>query len=127
MVFRGLFSGLALCAVVIGTGCGGKSARSPAPRDAAVTVEVENQNWSDMVVYARRNTTRTRLGMVNTSQTASFTVPRAFTAGPGTLQLEADPVGSRDIYRSGEVMVSPGAVVEWTITASPALSRVSVR
>lgn len=127
MVFKGLLPGLALCAVVIGSGCGGKSTGSPVPRDAAVTVEVENQNWNDMVVYARRNTTRSRLGMVNTGQTARFTVPRAFTAGPGTLQLEADPVGSYNIYRSDEVLVSPGAVVAWTITASPSLSRVSVR
>lgn len=127
MAVKGLLSGLALCAVVVASGCAGKGSGSPVPRQAGVTVEVENQNWYDMVVYARRATMRTRLGMVNTAQTARFTVPPAFTAGQGTLLLEADPVGALTVYRSDEVQVSPGAFVEWKIASSPSLSRVSVR
>ncbi len=90
------------------------------------TVEVTNNNWSDMVVYAQRNGSRMRLGTVTSMTTSSFDLPVAFVAGSGELFFVVDPIGSDRTYRSPAVMVGRGQRVEFLLENNLALSSLSV-
>ncbi|MQA91711.1 MAG: hypothetical protein GEU90_16065 [Gemmatimonas sp.] len=89
------------------------SSNGPLPPDARkTTVEVENHNWSDMVVYAVRYTSRVRLGMVTSMEKREFKVPSSFSLGVGGLELVAEAIGSRERYLTGPINLNQGQRVE---------------
>lgn len=91
-------------------------------RATPVTVVVDNHNWSDMRIYAVSNGIRYRLGTAYTLRPAEFEVPRTLQADVRGLELIAIPIGGSGIHRSGNVLVSSGDVVEWTLQNRPAFS-----
>lgn len=98
----------------------------PAPANA-VTVNVENHNWSDIVVYAVRGGTRYRLGAVTSMQSAEFMVPRALLGGSADLQLMLDPIGSRHTFVTEQILVTPGDRVLFSVENYLPLSSWAVR
>jgi hypothetical protein len=80
--------------------------------ERGTTVEVENHNWSDMVVYAVRYSTRVRLGMVTSMNKRQFKIPTAVNLSPGGLELVAEAIGSRERYLTGPINVAQGQRVE---------------
>jgi hypothetical protein len=93
-----LLSGTAGCAAVRG----GESEQ----REAA-TVEVDNQIFSDVRVYAIRNTERVRLGMVPALSTRVLNVPAHFTFGT-PVRFVAEPMASNARPTSQDIAVHPG-------------------
>jgi hypothetical protein len=89
--------------------------RPIAVEDTRTTVQVRNNNWSDMVVYAVRHSTRTRLGMVTSMGTERFTVPSGVNLTGGTLSLVASPIGSSARFSTGAIPINPGQTVELTL------------
>lgn len=97
------------------TACGGRSAGvSPEPEGPAM-VQVENQGFSDMVIYAVSGGQRVRLGLANGHSTRTFTIPRYLVGGAGPLRFLADPIGGDRTPVSEEMVVQPGDLVTLTI------------
>lgn len=70
------------------------------PRRETAVVTVENQNWSDMVVYVTQGGMRMRLGMVTSMRSATFRLPAMFLGHSGDIRLVADPIGSSEYFVS---------------------------
>lgn len=92
---------------------------------AGTAVEVHNEAFADMVVYAVTAVGRWRLGMVRGHGTATLEIPRRLVPVAGGLELLADPIGGEP-YRLSAIGVSPGQWVEVTLHDVPSLSRISV-
>jgi len=116
-----------LVAIVV-TACGSSQGRdgADAPTRVTTSVEVQNNNWLDMVIYAVRSGSRVRLGMVNSMNSASFRLPIPMAGSGAGIRLEAHPIGSRTPFQTPLVHVSPGQVIDFTIQNHLAISTVSV-
>jgi hypothetical protein len=96
--------------------CGGRPhAESGATPDSPAMLQVENQGFTDMVIYAVSGGQRVRLGMVTGNSTKSFTIPNYLVRGAGPLRFLADPIGSNRTPVSEEMTVQPGDTVSLTI------------
>jgi hypothetical protein len=84
-------------------------------RDTPVSVEVDNHNWSDMVIYLDRGSLSQRLGTVGTLHTAVFTLPYLQLGNTGNARLRADPIGNLSSFSSEEINIQPGQSIKWTI------------
>jgi hypothetical protein len=76
-----------------------------------LTLEVRNNNYLDVVVYAVPDGMRRRLGTVTGTGHAVFEIPSEAVLHSTGFRLEADPVGSREAYVSEPIFASPGSVV----------------
>ena len=97
------------------TSCGGRSPETTPEPSGAAMVQVQNQGFSDMVVYAVSGGQRIRLGLATGNSTQTFTIPRNLVRGAGPIQFLADPVGSNRTPISEEMTVQPGDIVTLTI------------
>lgn len=117
---------LALLTLILG-GCGRRSDpdRPPVPV-SPVQVEIENQNFNDVLVFVETGNQRIRLASVVGQDRASATIPPTlFISGP--LVFVAEPIGPREVYRSEPVSVSPGDRVLFRIGPQLAFSSVILR
>jgi hypothetical protein len=78
-------------------------------------VEVENHNWSDIVIYVMNGNQSRRLGMVAGLSTIHFVFPYRSLATGGTVQLKAYPIGGPGPFTSENLLVQPGQWVKWTL------------
>lgn len=92
----------------------GDSSARPS-RDTPVSVEVENHNWSDIVIYLDRGNLSTRLGTVTAQNSAVFTFPYLQLGTTGNARLRADPIGDLRSFSSENLNVQPGQTIKWTI------------
>lgn len=81
-------------------------------------LQVENQGFSDMIIYAVSGAQRVRLGLATGNSTKSFTIPNYLIRGAGPLRFLADPVGGNRTPVSEEITVQPGDIVSLTIPPS---------
>jgi hypothetical protein len=105
---------------------GGSATGSSSRLTAEPTIRVQNQNWSDVVVYAVRSGRRHRLGMVTSMSSARFRLPRGLAMGTGELQLVADAIGSSRGFTSGPIHVSNGQEIALNVQNHLPMSTVSV-
>jgi len=118
--------------IIFATGCVSTGTASPrftgGRRDQAerILVEVANIGWADAAVYSVTGGSRIRLGTVGSNQTGRFKLPRNHVWAPD-LHLEADPIGSAQVYGSEIVAASPGQVVRWTIHETRSFRSLVVR
>jgi hypothetical protein len=90
-------------------------------------VSVENHNFLDLDVFAiQRGAPRRRLGMVTGASTVTFTLPREFVAA-GTVRIVAVPIGGFGSAGSGQVSVSRGETIVFSVEQNLALSSVIIR
>lgn len=78
-------------------------------------VQVDNQGFLDMTVYAARSTQRVRLGIAPGNSKTNFDVPQGLIFGLTSLRFIADPIGGRRASVSQEITVAPGDTVTLTI------------
>jgi hypothetical protein len=102
-------------ALVILAACGGRSAESNASPDNQAMLQVENQGFADMVIYAVNGGQRIRLGTATGNSTKSFQVPSYLVRSGAPLRFLADPIGGNRTPISEQIMVQPGEVVTLTI------------
>jgi hypothetical protein len=102
-------------ALAVLTACGGRSAEVSAEPEGPAMVQVENQGFSDMVIYALDGAQRVRLGLVTGHSTKTLPIPRYLIGTGGTLRFLADPIGGNRTPASEEMTVQPGDVVSLTI------------
>jgi hypothetical protein len=95
--------------------CAGRSRETAVEPTESAAVQVQNQSFSDMVVYAINGGQRIRLGLATGNSTNTFTIPRHLIRGAGGIRFLADPVGGNRTPVSEEMTVNPGDVVTLTI------------
>ncbi len=78
-------------------------------------LQVDNQGFLDMNVYAARSSQRVRLGTATGNGKTSFTIPSSLVSGLTPLRFVADPIGGRRASVSEEITVAPGDTVVLTI------------
>ena len=104
--------------LTVGNGCGG--ARSTASEEdpavnAQVAIEVENHNYSDIVIYLVRGNHAQRLGMVTGLSTSQYVVPYRSLGTGGDARLRAYPIGGPRAFTSEDLNVQPGQWIKWTL------------
>ncbi len=112
---RFLRSVVPMLLIALSVSCRGSGSRAPAPEQPVTTVRVENQGFSDMVIYLLRGSARIRLGTANGNGTTTLRIPPQFVFGVTSLQFLADPVGGNRTPVSDEIQVSPGDQVRLII------------
>jgi len=78
-------------------------------------VQVDNQGFLDMTVYAARSAQRVRLGIATGNSKTNFNIPSILMSGLTPLHFVADPIGGRRASVSQEITVVPGDTVVLTI------------
>ena len=101
--------------LALASACAGRSPETAAEPTESAAVQVQNQGFSDMVVYAINGGQRIRLGLATGNSTNTFTIPRHLTRSAGGIRFLADPVGGNRTPVSEEMTVNPGDVVTLTI------------
>lgn len=112
-----------LIAVTLSAGCArqgeraGDEAAEPEAdyRNAKVALEVENHNWSDVVIYLTRGNLSRRLGMVTALNTAHFVFSYRELGPGGGSRLRAYPIGGRDAFTSEDLLLQPGQSLKLTL------------
>jgi hypothetical protein len=104
-----------ILSLVVLAACAGRSPEATAKPDSETILQVENRDFSDMVIYALNGTQRTRLGTATGNSTKSFVLPQYLVRSGGTLRFQADPIGGNRAPISEEMSVQPGDVVTLTI------------
>ena len=114
---RTAFAALLLTGLAVLPSCS-KTPAAPVDPSAPAYVEVQNQSFYDMTIYAHRSGMRVRLGQVSGHSTATFELPRNM-VNPGVpIRFQADPVGSSVTPFSQEIGVHPGDTVVLRIPPS---------
>lgn len=78
-------------------------------------VQVENQGFLDMTVYASRSGQRSRIGIAPGNSKSNLEVPRMLISGLTPIRFIADPIGGSRPSVSQEITVVPGDTVVLTI------------
>jgi hypothetical protein len=97
------------------TACSGLSRGSPSPQNEPTTLQVDNQGFLDMTIYAIHNSQRVRLGSATGNSKTNLTIPSNLVFGLTPLRFIADPIGGNRASVSQEITVAPGDTVVMTI------------
>ena len=128
-VFRTIVA-IALAAATLG-GCRG----SQFPEDIApelagdpltVTLQVQNNNWADVIIYVVHDGQRSRLNSVTATKNSSIVIPPNMIGQVGNLQLVARRVGGNDRYVSQPISVRTGTTIVLTLESDLRRSSVAV-
>ena len=102
--------------LLTGAACAHGSGDDVRPDTSPVRVEVTNNYALPMEVSAVGAGTNYRLGLVNPGMVGHFVVPSAL-IGNGTVEFQAQPTASGQLFRSAALLLAPGAVVDFVIRA----------
>lgn len=105
---------LALSGAAIACGSGGRAVRPGS--EVVTTLEVDNQNFTDMTVYLVNGGQRIRLGRATGKTRATMRLPRGSLTFPRELQFMAEPAGSGGASSTSRIWVTPGDRVMLVIT-----------
>jgi hypothetical protein len=84
-------------------------------QNAPTVVQVDNQGFLDMTLYAVRGGQRVRLGIATGNSKSNFTIPQSLVTGLTPLRFIADPIGGSRASVSMEITVAPSDTVVLTI------------
>jgi len=62
----------------------------------ALALEVENRNWSDVVIYILHDGSRTRFAQITAAKSATLAIPGRLVSSSGTIQLLVHRIGGHD-------------------------------
>jgi hypothetical protein len=98
-----------LASMLIGVGgCNAFKHGEPNATTVPTTIEVDNQGFVDMTIYAMRSAQRIRLGIALGNRKTDLTIPPVLISGLTTLRFVADPIGGARPSVSQEITVAPG-------------------
>ncbi len=110
---------------VAATGCA-RHAETDVSPNAETSVEVVNNNFSDMDVFALRpGTNRIRLGTVTGHSSQTFTLPKQIVAW-GQVRVFGVPIGGFGVARSGTLQIGPGEKIVFTVQQDLAMSMATI-
>lgn len=108
ILFALLVFGVAAC-TAFSRGAGAPDQNQP------TVLQVDNQAFLNMNVYAARSALRMRLGMATGNSKTNFVIPSTLISGVTPLRFIADPIGGNRTSVSQEITVTPGDTVVLTI------------
>jgi hypothetical protein len=117
-----LVPSLLLC----GIACGKGGTESPGPNNDPVRVEVVNRHPLAVEVYAFARGIDRRLGTVEPGMKASFVVSPNLTTGGG-VELHVSPAASNQRFRSGQLLLAPGSIVDLNVAPQLFSSTATIR
>lgn len=91
-----------------------------------LAVEVENNHWATVVVYAVVNGQSIRMGTVNTGATTLLMTPVGIDPSVVDFRLRVDPIGEREVFNSGALAVHEGSRVLLTVENDIRNSRIRI-
>ena len=80
-----------------------------------VILEVENHNWSDVVLFVIHDGRTHRLAQIAAAKDESFEIPSHLIGDQGVFRLGLHRIGGRDDYRTEAISVRTGNTVRLTI------------
>lgn len=98
---------------------------STSPADHLV-LEIENHNWSDIVVFVLHDGRPSRLAQVTAGQSVSVPLLARHVGAMGTLRLNVHPIGGSSDYTSESLSLRTGSTVHLTVESRVAHSSVAV-
>ncbi|MEO8621028.1 MAG: hypothetical protein ABI625_08175 [bacterium] len=109
--------GLAACLASASiTGCRSGGAYDVGRVQDAVGLVVRNDNFYDVDVYAIADVLATRIGSVNGNATQRFELSPSL-SGAADLRIVATPIGGNGRASSGQLFVSRGQTIFFTVAA----------
>jgi hypothetical protein len=103
-----------------------QAADPPAPPAVPVVLDVENHNWSDVVLYVVHDGRQTRLTQVVAAHDLSIEIPPELQGQMGVIRLAVRRIGGRDSYLSESISLRGGQSVRLTIESNLTRSSVGV-
>ena len=100
-----------------------------APQQAVtgpVVLEVENHNWSDIVLFIIHDGRTHRFAQIAAARDQSFEIPPRFLGEQGTIRLGLHRIGGRADFRTEPVSVRTGNTIRLTIEGKLEHSSVGV-
>ncbi len=91
-----------------------------------VKVVVDNKHWQDVTVYVVHDGERSRVGVATATTIATFTLAPHQLGQTGLIRLIADPIGSRTMLSTENIVVKPGQEVQWTLESQLQRSVIAV-
>jgi broad specificity phosphatase PhoE len=92
----------------------------------SLVLEVENHNWSDIVVYVAHDGVISRLTLVTANTNTSLPIPPHLVGSLGVLRLAVRRIGGTDSYASEPISVRTGSTLRLTVESRVATSSVAV-
>lgn len=89
-------------------------------------VEVRNDNWLDMRVYAYAGSRKHRLGVVSSLSSERFKIPTDIMAAGYNVRFVLDPIGGGREYSTETLIVNPGVTVDLRVANQITLTSWSV-
>jgi hypothetical protein len=119
-----------LVAVLAAFGCS-RSHPAKDPSLAAVEVdslvlEVENHNWSDIVVFVTHDGVVSRLTQVTAHKSTTLPIPSYYVGSQGIVKLSVRRIGGTDSFASEPLSVRTGSTLRLTVESRVATSSVAV-
>jgi hypothetical protein len=96
------------------------------PDNRRVTVEVRNHNALPVDLYALGGGSTLRLGTVHPGMDGTFSVPQNLIKS-GSVRLEARPSGRGHPFRSADLILAPGSVIDFIVAPQLFSSTVTLR
>lgn len=101
------------------------SAESFAALDSLV-LEIENHNWSDIVVYVLHDGRSLRLAQVTAGRSLAVPLRPEHVGSMGTLRLAVHPIGGSSDYTSESLSLRTGNTIRLTVESKVSHSSVAV-
>ena len=117
---------LVVPALLLAAACARSGGGGTAPAAGSVEVQVTNGNALPMEVYASGAGIDHRLGTVHPGMRGNFVIPQNLVGG-GSVLFEARPSGGGRSFRSGEILLAPGSLIQFQIAAQLFSSTVTRR
>ena len=92
-----------------------KLAEQPAPLTGPVVLEVENHNWSDVVLFVIHDGRTHRLAQIAAARDQSFEIPVHLIGDQGLIRFALHRIGGRDDYNTEPISVRTGNTIRLTI------------
>jgi len=85
------------------------------PVSGPVILEVQNHNWSDVVLFLIHNGQVNRFAQIAAAKDQSFEIPPRFIGEEGILRVGLHRIGGQDDFRTEAVSVRTGDTIRLTI------------
>jgi broad specificity phosphatase PhoE len=92
----------------------------------SLVLEIENHNWSDIVVYVTHDGVTTRLTLVTANTNTSLPIPPHLVGSLGMVRLAVRRIGGTDSYASEAISLRNGSTLRLTVESRVATSSVAV-
>ena len=99
---------------------------APVLASGPVTLEVENHNWADVVLYVLHDGVQTRFTQVAAAHNLSIEIPERLQGQMGVIRIAARRIGGTDSYVSQAISLRGNSAVRFTIESNLNHSSVGV-